>query len=303
MVNEFGDSSKWQAVSPEGKVLEVLEDCRYPKVLLPLDYPPSRETTPRWGMSRAPHQGITNLFNRDAAGYFEIFESMRSLTSKFNAISPVFQGGIEPGWYGGAINPLDLAMLYYFVAHYRPQRYVEIGSGLTTLMAARATRDFRLQTRIISIDPEPRNEVSAVCHENIRIGLENLTDMSIFESLQPGDIVFMDGSHRSFLNSDVTVFMLDVLPLLKPGVLIHFHDIALPFDYHPMFLNWHWNEQYIVGVYLLAAAHRIEILMPCEYICRERKFKSLFETPLVDSATLDHSGFKSGGSLWFTHRF
>ena len=75
----------------------------------------------------------------------------------------------------------------------------------------------------------------------------------------------MDGSHISLMNSDVTVFMLDVVPKLKPGVIVHIHDIHLPHDYPDMFVKWYWNEQYIVAAYLLGAADRIKILMPSRY--------------------------------------
>ena len=59
----------------------------------------------------------------------------------------------------------------------------------------------------------------------------------MFESLEAGDVVFVDNSHGSFMNSDVTVVMLDILPRLKQGVLVEFHDIFLPFDYFETWSN------------------------------------------------------------------
>ena len=134
------------------------------------------------------------------------------------------------------MNPIDLLTLYTFVRKYRPATYIEIGSGVTTCFTHLARQHGQLATRIVSIDPEPRLQIDAICDDVIRSGLESC-DISIFETLAPNDIVFVDGSHRSFMNSDVTVFFIDVLPLLRPGVLVHLHDISLPWDYHEFFTN------------------------------------------------------------------
>ncbi len=83
-------------------------------------------------------------------------------------------------------------------------------------------------------------------------GLETC-DLARFDQLQPGDILFLDCSHRVFMNSDVTVFMIDVLPRLRPGVPVHVHDIVLPWDYPDMFTNWYWSEAYILAAYLIGA--------------------------------------------------
>ena len=176
---------------------------------------------------------------------------------------------------------------------------MEIGSGVSTLFAARAVKDHKLETSIISIDPDPRAEVDAVCHQVVRAGLETC-DLAIFSQLEAGDILFLDGSHRSFMNSDVTVFMMDVLPMLKPGVIIGIHDIVLPYDYHETFKNWYWNEQYLLGVYLLAAANRLKILMPARYMSFRPEIETAFSAILADWKA-DKNVWLDGGSLWFTH--
>jgi hypothetical protein len=266
-----------------------------------LDYPPSRDYRPRWGNIHPPHQGLVDLFNKNRDEYSKVFNEMAALNPFFAKIDRKFsyKRPSEPGWIGGPINALDAALLYYFVTTLKPRTYLEVGSGVTTLFAARAKRDHRLATRIISIDPEPRSEVDAVCDEVIRSGLET-TDLSVFSGLQPGDIVFIDGSHRSFMNSDVTVFMLDVLPLLKPGIVIHFHDIHLPFDYPDMFSSWYWNEQYILAAYLLAAGDKVKILMPSRFMSDSAELKQAISSILKDW-TGPPEAWLSGGSLWFSH--
>ncbi len=274
----------------------------YQRFLLPLDYLPSREYAPRWGYSRPTHEKLVALLAKDQDTYRSVIRQTRSLASQLSTINHEFtnERAPEAGWIGGPITALDLALLYTFIFEHKPRTYVEIGSGCTTCMARRAVQDHRLDTRIVSIDPEPRAGVDSVCDEIIRQGLETMTDLSVFESLTPGDIVFVDGSHRSFMNSDVTVFMLDVLPRLKPGVLVHIHDVFLPYDYPEMFKTWYWNEQYLLASYLLAADERVRILMPSYFLAMTPGLSECLKPPIVRIP--DHeSDWLLGGSLWFTH--
>jgi len=103
------------------------------------------------------------------------------------------------------------------------------------------------------------------------------------------------------MNSDVTVFMLDVLPRLMPGVIIHFHDIALPYDYPDSLVPWHWSEQYILGVYLLAAASRVRVLLPNFYFARKPEIQEILR-PLANAGWAGPpAAWLYGGSFWFTH--
>lgn len=271
------------------------------KFYIPLEYPPSRDYQPRWGYTHPPHQGLINLMKDNSDDYLIIINKLVSLKPFLGKINQYFDHAIptEAGWIGGAIDALDSALLYYFVTELKPKTYVEIGSGVTTLFAARAKRDHKIDTQIISIDPNPRAEIDAVCDKVIRTGLE-INDLSIFSTLESGDIVFMDGSHRSFMNSDVTVFMLDILPKLKPGVVIHFHDVLLPFDYPDNFKTWYWNEQYILASYLLGAGDKVKILMPSCFISHNPQFKEAIQ-PILEDWQATPEPWLSGGSLWFTH--
>lgn len=281
--------------------LKVLEGSEYAAYLLPVDYPPSRDLRPRWGHGRPPHAGLVELLERWRPGYRQLFTELRALAPHFRRIPIHFEPRTAPtpGWVGGPINALDLALLYAFIVRSRPKKYVEIGSGLTTCFARRAIADHGLSTRVISIDPAPRSEVDAICDRVVRAGLET-ADLALFDELEAGDIVFMDGSHRSFMNSDVTVFMLDVLPRLRPGVIVHVHDVVLPVDYPDSFRAWYWNEQYILAVYLLAARDRIEVLMPSYFASQDPALRALLEPPPVDLGA-NAEAFRNGGSMWFTH--
>jgi hypothetical protein len=121
-------------------------------------------------------------------------------------------------------------------------------------------------TRIVSVDPWPRTEVDLICDEIIRAPLEEIEDLSRFAELLPGDIVFIDNSHRSFQNSDVTVFFTEILPMLPRGVLYGIHDIYLPADYPDALAERYYNEQYLLTTYLLGGASGDRIVFPGAYI-------------------------------------
>lgn len=171
----------------------------------------------------------------------------------------------EPHWANGWLPALDAVSLYAAVANGRPGRYMEVGSGNSTKFAARAKRDFAIGVEITSIDPWPRAEIDVLCDEVIRAPLE-ATDLRIFDDLDSGDILFIDNSHRSFQNSDVTVFFLEVLPNLKPGVIVGIHDIFLPNDYPPSWKRRWYNEQYLLAACLLSRDPGFRVTMPNAFV-------------------------------------
>ncbi len=289
---------------PPGDGLTMLPGSRYAKFALPLDYPPSRDFQPRWGNTHPPIAVLSDWFSAHAPQYEVLLEEMARSLPNLASIPLHFseQHLPEPAWFGVPIAPFDSLALYTMVRLLKPQTYIEIGSGISTCFAAKAVRDFNLPTRVVSIDPQPRAAIDAICDEVIRDGLETC-DLDRFDLLQPGDIVFFDGSHRSFMNSDVTVFMIDVLPRLKPGVVVHIHDIPLPWDYPDMFVDWYWNEQYLVAVYLMAARDRLDPLFPTKFVCRDAHFADRLARPFIDFGDPHlNSGWRGGGSMWFTHK-
>jgi hypothetical protein len=272
----------------------------YSQYLLPVDYLPSREYSPRWGYSRPIHSGLADLFSLNQAEYVDRLAKLATLQPYFNRINHAYShaAATEPAWTGGPITALDAAWIYYFMVTLRPATYLEIGSGISTLFAARAKKDHQLPTQIVSIDPEPRAAVDGVCDRVIRASLET-AELGLFGDLAAGDIVFLDGSHRAFMNSDVTVFMLDVLPLLKPGVVVQVHDFHLPYDYPQMFANWYWNEQYCLGSYLMAMGTRVKVLMPGNYFAQGTALRPILE-PVLSHWQYAPETWLSSGSIWFT---
>jgi hypothetical protein len=283
--------------------LILLPGTEYSAYALPLDYMPSRDFQPRWGGTKSPICSLGNWFNSYATAYHDMLAYMRNLQLGHIAIELSDTIRIpQPAWVGGAICAFDSLALYAMIRKYRPSRYVEIGSGMTTCFARQSVMDAGLPTKIVSIDPMPRAQINSLCDYVVRDGLETV-DVSLFDTLEAGDILFFDGSHRSFMNSDVTVFFIDVLPRLKAGVIIHIHDIMLPYDYPDSFKHWYWNEQYMLAVYMMQARERIVPLFPTAFICRDSQFNTSFSTPFSDLGSNEKNmSWRGGGSMWFTHK-
>ena len=148
---------------------------------------------------------------------------------------------------------LDAAAAYALVRRERPRRIVEIGSGHSTRFLARAVADGSLATEITCIDPAPRAAIAALGVHH-RPELLAAADPDLFAGLAAGDILFIDSSHIAMPGTDVDRLVLDVLPRLAAGVLVHVHDIFLPDAYPP---EWAWrgyNEQLLVGALIQGGA-------------------------------------------------
>ena len=176
-------------------------------------------------------------------------------------------------------------------AYFRERR-----SDFTTCYAKHASEISNHPMRIISIDPEPRAAIDEICDTVIRNSIENVDD-SIFSLLKANDIVFLDGSHRSFMNSDVTIFFLEILPKLPVNVLIHIHDVTLPWDYPPMFANWYWNEQYLLVLLLRYGSTQFEVIAPTHFMCRDSNISDAMPVHFLDLGAFN-DGWRGGGAMW-----
>lgn len=110
-------------------------------------------------------------------------------------------------------------------------------------------------------------------------------------------VLFFDGSHRIFMNSDVATFFVDVLPRLAPGVLVAIHDIYLPDDYPLDVAPRFYSEQYALASYLLAPGADIEILLPATYVSRAPQYRDVLDGfwDRVGHADVE----RHGGLFWF----
>lgn len=169
-------------------------------------------------------------------------------------------------WHNHQMPAMDALSL--MSAATRAKTYMEVGSGNSTLFVRAALHQMGKKTRIVSIDPAPRAEIDAICDEVIRQPVETV-DLSIFDRLESGDTLFIDNSHRSFMNSDVTVCMTEVIPRLKPGVLVGIHDMFLPYDYPATWSERGYNEQYLLAAMLLAGPKYFDIQLANHWLFRQ----------------------------------
>lgn len=254
----------------------------------------------RYGAGRPPHPELATLIGAGRDRYAAFLVELGALRSDF---ADVPMGGTyetaNPFWLNAWFSPLDAITLTGMLRAHDPARLIEIGSGVSTKYARRAIGRYGLRTRLTSIDPEPRNQVDKLCDEVIRAPLERV-DTGLFEALEPGDIFFLDSSHRSFQGSDVTVFFLEILPRLKPGVIVHIHDIYLPYDYISGHVPRLWNEQYLLATALLFGPDRFEILFPSWFVGRDPALKAQAESLLRKGAMAELDLY--GASFWLRIR-
>ena len=143
---------------------------------------------------------------------------------------------------------VDAEILHAMLRHYRPHTVIEIGSGNSTRVTRKAMKLNGLGS-IVSIDPYPRRDIDDLVDEFIQDRVENVA-LERFTSLQENDILFIDSSHRLWPENDVKFLFEQVLPILRPGVLIHIHDIFLPMDYPEEFLIHANTEQDFLQAFL-----------------------------------------------------
>jgi hypothetical protein len=230
-----------------------------------LDYPIN--PTPRWGHGSPLHDGIAARLARTRARYVEMLERLAQYQSALYDIPLTAEpaSASSPSWINRFMEGLDAIALSCILLDRKPSRYVEIGSGNSTKFARHAIERGGLATSITSIDPQPRAEIDSLCDRFVRATLED-SDLSLFEELRAGDLLFYDGSHRVFTNSDATVFFLEVLPRLPAGVLVHIHDIFLPSDYPPEWNARLYSEQYLLAAMLLSSEPGFDIILPVNFI-------------------------------------
>ncbi|WP_372786633.1 class I SAM-dependent methyltransferase [Phenylobacterium sp.] len=259
-----------------------------------VDYPYRAEI--RYGAGRPAHPELARLIDEGRDRYRAFLTELGELQTDF---ADVPAGGTyettTPFWLNAWFSPLDAIALTGMMRAHNPARLVEIGSGVSTKYARRAVERYGLRTRLTSIDPQPRNEIDQLCDEVIRQPLERC-DAALFEALEPGDIFFLDSSHRAFQNSDVTVFFLEILPRLKPGVIVHIHDIYLPYDYISGHVHRLWNEQYLLATALLFGAPRFEILFPSWFVGRDPELSAQAATLLRKGPMAELDLY--GASFW-----
>lgn len=192
---------------------------------------------------------------------------------------------------------LDCRTLYVFLRQLQPARVIEIGSGYSSLLTADVNqRFFSGAMQFICVEPFPRAFLTQGVPGISQLVVQKVQALapSWFDQLQAGDVLFIDSSHVCKTGSDVNHLYLNVLPRLRPGVIVHIHDIFLPHEYPPSWVlddNRSWNEQYLVQV-MLQHTQRYRVLFAGWHA-----FQRFPELVIKALATGKGHGF-GGCSLW-----
>lgn len=254
-----------------------LSDLVAPQVPIALDY--AVDAKPRYGYGRQPHPLLYDMLDANTAAYRAILQDVAGEVGMFHAIAAEARDAASaaaPDFDNLYFSGLDALALCEMLRRRNPRLYVELGSGNSTKFARRTIRDYDLRTLIVSLDPAPRADINELCDEVIRQPTEAV-DMALFDEIAADDILFIDSSHRSYMNSDVTNIFLEILPRLKPGTLVHFHDILLPYDYPPQWANRWYSEQYLLACHLLGGGSRLRVVLPNAFISQEAELTQILD--------------------------
>jgi predicted O-methyltransferase YrrM len=175
---------------------------------------------------------------------------------------------------------VDAEIAYAMVRHLEPRRVVELGSGFSTQVLARAARrnaEEGAPCELYAYNPYPSERMRAVLDrgipgltEHVEIEAQALP-LRTFTALEAGDVLFIDTSHTVKLGGEVVHLFLEVLPRLAPGVVVHVHDIALPYEYDRRFvvdLQMPWAEQYLLQA-LLCGSPEWDVLFGAQAVARK----------------------------------
>lgn len=229
------------------------------------------------------------------------------------ALADHFRNVLKPcNWQDSAVKPYryyfnnqffryaDALTLSLFLAHFRPRRVIEVGSGFSSAAMLDVADAFKSRMEeaphFTFIEPFPNRLYSLLSDEDrsrttvIVDGVQK-TGLSIFRELEANDILFVDSSHVSKRGSDVNHLLFNVLPTLAAGTIVHFHDIFWPFEYP---VTWHeqgraWNEAYILRAFL-SGNQEWEILFFNSYLGALHPDRLTAISPLYQR---DY-----GGSIW-----
>lgn len=197
--------------------------------------------------------------------------------------------GYHNGWYEAG----DAELFYDFVRFFKPKRIVEVGSGNSSLIAEKAIAANRAEDpgyacNHICIEPFERPWLEELGIQIVRGRVEQC-DPALFEMLGENDFLFIDSSHVLRPQGDICHLYLSVLPKLRPGVIVHVHDVFTPRDYLEQWVSQGrlWNEQYVLEAFLscnsqfrvlaalnlLAHDYRDSLVRACPVLMREPSFE------------------------------
>ena len=204
----------------------------------------------------------------DPAVYLPLVDELAHFSPELSDIPNEAAPGVSFCFRNGAYGELDAVTLYCMVRHLKPKRLIEVGCGYSSRMIDRASRKNKedgAPCECTFIEPYPPADFldSPPLGRFIKSKVETVP-LDLFKELGPGDVLFIDTSHVLKAQNDCCRELLEIIPSLAPGVVVHVHDIFTPYDYPAEWLferQFPFNEQYGLEC-LLSDSPRYEVILP-----------------------------------------
>jgi hypothetical protein len=151
---------------------------------------------------------------------------------------------------------VDAFVLYAMIREKKPELMIETGAGDTTkisLQALQMNKNEGNPCKFYSIEPYPRDDIKEIENKDFEVIQRKIQDVEV-DLFSNADLVFIDSTHVSKIDSDVNYEILEIIPTLKVGSLVHWHDIVIPTNYWKEWIengNQFWNESYMVHSFML----------------------------------------------------
>jgi predicted O-methyltransferase YrrM len=182
-----------------------------------------------------------------------------------------YQYAVEKA-FGPGFGYIEAQALHAVIRHYKPKQVIEVGSGVSTWCMLNALKTNQVETgndfSITCIEPYPSNELKALSEiELVEKQGQTVFYEDAFAKLGENDLLFIDSSHTVKPGSDVNHLILEILPRLNPGVIVHVHDIYFPYDYQRTVLQtyFHWMESSLLRAFLIHN-DRVRIIFCLSYL-------------------------------------
>ena len=199
------------------------------------------------------------------------------------------------------------ASLHAILRYYKPRKAFEIGSGNSSLIFSEALARNASEGHpcdYVVVDPYPASLLQhpLPCLTQVISKRVELMDVSFFEDLRENDVLFIDSGHTVRTGGDVNFLFLDVLPRLAPGVIVHVHDIGLPYEYPEVYFTnpsfrMFWTEAYLLQAFLTFNS-QFEVLLALKYLMSVKRQEFAQAFPHYDPS--EHRA--TSGSFWMRRK-
>ncbi|RJQ53938.1 MAG: class I SAM-dependent methyltransferase [Nitrospiraceae bacterium] len=198
----------------------------------------------------------------------------------------------------------DAEVYYGMLRHFRPRRIIEVGAGRSTQICCAAVGrnagETGVRAQISIVEPYPNEMILGPLAGKIEMLRSKVEDVGpdFFTRLEENDVLFIDSSHVVKSAGDVNYLFLEVLPRLNPGVVVHIHDIRIPYEVPRLFLVEQarfFTEQYLLQAFLIGN-NDFEILWGTYFMTQNfpGKVASVFRS--------SRCGTYAGGSFWIRRK-